>query len=202
MKRTLFAAAAVAALAAGPAFAGGVSIAVGDINNDGVDDIIVGAGPGGGPHVRVIDGSKLDPAEGQLLSFFAFPATFQGGVTVAAGDVNGDGFDDIIVGAGAGGGPHVKVFDGRDSLAAGDGAAVMSFMAYTPSFNGGVTVAAGDVNGDGRDDIITGAGPGGHVKVFDGRNGAAIGEMMADKPGANNSPKPQRLQKLKPQRSQ
>src|SRR5262249_56211262 len=91
-----------------PAFAGGVWVAAGDINNDGFDDVIVGADGGGGPEVRVFDGKT-----GTLIrDFFAFDATFTGGVRVAAGDVNGDGVADIIVGAGAGGGPEVRVFDG------------------------------------------------------------------------------------------
>jgi hypothetical protein len=82
---------------------------------------------------------------------------------VAAGDVNGDGKADIITGAGAGGGPHVQVFDGAN------GNVLASFFAYGTSFTGGVRVAAGDVNGDGKADVITGAGPGGgpHVRVFD-----------------------------------
>ncbi|MEX0645292.1 MAG: VCBS repeat-containing protein, partial [Parvularculaceae bacterium] len=89
-------------------------------------------------------------------------------VFVAAGDVNGDGMADIITGAGAGAGPHVKVFDGAT------GAELRSFMAYAPTFTGGVFVAAGDVNGDGMADIITGADAGAapHVKVFDGKTGA------------------------------
>src|SRR5205823_3911789 len=84
------------------------------------------------------------------------------GVWVAGGDVDGDGKDDIITGAGAGGGPHVKVFeDGTQNV-------IQSFFAYAPNFTGGVRVAAGDVNGDGKADIITGAGGGGsaHVKAF------------------------------------
>jgi hypothetical protein len=96
-------------------------------------------------------------------------------VYVAAGDVNGDGYADIITGAGPGGGPHVRVFDGRN------GTEVMGFFAYATAFMGGVRVAAGDVNGDGRADVITGAGPGGgpHVRVFDGATGAGIGSFFA-----------------------
>src|SRR5262249_61652954 len=80
----------------------------------------------------------------------------------AAGDVNGDGHADIIVGAGTV--PHVRVFSGADlSLLA-------SFMAYTGTYNGGVFVAAGDLDGDGHADIITGPNEGGHgqVKLFNG----------------------------------
>ena len=143
-------------------FAGGVTLASGDVNGDGIDDIIVGAGPGGGPHVKVYDG--IDGAE--IRSFFAFDSGFQGGIFVAAGDLNGDGAADIIVGAGAGADPRVSVFDGQTT------ALLFSFDAYDPGFTGGVRVAAGDVNGDGVVDIITAAGAGGgpHVRVFDGRD--------------------------------
>jgi cysteine-rich repeat protein len=144
----------------GANWAGGVRVASGDINGDGRSEIITGAGPGAGPHVKVFDGSSGV----QLLSFFAYDATFTGGVHVAAGDVTGDGIDDIVTGAGAGAGPHVKVFDGVT------GAALSSFFAFSSGFAGGVTVAAGDITGDGRADIIVGSGPGGaaQVKVFDG----------------------------------
>jgi hypothetical protein len=50
-----------------PTFAGGVHVAMGDVNGDGVLDIISGPGPGGGPHVQVFDGATLSP----LASFFA-----------------------------------------------------------------------------------------------------------------------------------
>lgn len=157
-----------------PGFTGGVRVAVGDINNDGVADIITGAGAGGGPHVKVFDGRT----GAEIRSFFAYPPSFAGGVFVAAGDVNGDGFDDIVTGADAGAGPHVKVFDGRSN------AESASFLAYGASFQGGVRVAAGDVNGDGRADIITGAGPGGgpHVKVFDVSGGREIGSWLVYSP--------------------
>jgi hypothetical protein len=154
-----------------PTFTGGVRVAVGDVNGDGIPDIITGAGPGGGPHVKVFSGK-----DGSLLeSFFAYAPTFTGGVFVAAGDVNGDGLSDIITGAGAGGGPHVKVFSGKD------GSLLQSFFAYSATFRGGVTVASGDVDGNGHPDIITGAGPGGgpHVKAFDGMTLVPLASFFA-----------------------
>jgi hypothetical protein len=142
------------------AFRGGVSVAVGYINNDTIPDIITGAGAGGGPHVRVFDGTT----GAELFGFMAYEITFTGGVYVASGDVDGDGFDDIITGTGQGGGPFVKVFSGADR------SLIRSFFAYNPAFRGGVTIAVGDTDNDGRADIATGAGPTGgpHAKVFDG----------------------------------
>jgi predicted outer membrane repeat protein len=139
------------------AFLGGVTTAVGDTNGDGVPDVVAGAGKGGGPRVVVLD--SVTGAE--LRSFYAFDPSFTGGVNVAAGDVTGDGVADLVVGAGFGGGPHVKVFDGVT------GAEVASFFAYEASVRGGVNVAVGDIDGDGVAEIVTGAGEGGpHVKAF------------------------------------
>jgi phosphodiesterase/alkaline phosphatase D-like protein len=147
-----------------PGFNGSVSVAYGDLNNDGVKDIVAGAGPGGGPHVKAFDGLSGN----EIASFFAYDASFRGGVNVAVGDLNGDGRLELITGAGAGGGPHVKAFALNFSAGRATTQEVASFFAYAPSFSGGVSVAAGDVNGDGAFDIITGAGPGGgpHVKAF------------------------------------
>jgi hypothetical protein len=154
----------------GPGFSGGVRVAAGDINGDGVPDIIVGSGPGIAAGVRIFDGASLQPAGG----FEPFGTGFLGGVFVGTGDVNGDGRSDIISGAGPGTGAVVRIHDGRTQTE------VRTFTAYS-GFTGGVRVAAGDVNGDGRDDIITGAGPGGgpHVKVFDGRTGDVLHDFQA-----------------------
>jgi hypothetical protein len=157
-------------------FSGDTYVAAGDVNRDGVADLVVGAGAGAEPSVVVIDGATGD----SLLSFLAYAETFTGGVYVASGDINGDGFDDIITGPGAGGGPNVEVFSGTD------GAELHSFDAFASTFLGGVRVATGDVNGDGLDDIVTGAGPGGGsaVKVFDGSTLVAIYDFFVDEIGA------------------
>jgi len=147
-------------------FKGGASIAVGNFGNGAT--LVSGAGPGGGPQVKVM------AADGTVIyEFFPYPLTFKGGVDVAAGDIDGDGIDEIITGAGTGGGPHVRIFKSN-------GTAIASFMAYPLNFRGGVRIAAGDIDNDGKAEIITGAGPGGgpHVRAFK-PNGTAVASFMA-----------------------
>jgi len=117
---------------------------------------VTGAGATGGPHVRVFDSSGFS-----VSGFFAYNEKFLGGVNVAAGDVDGDGKDEIITGAGATGGPHVRVFDQNGNLK-------FHFFAFNKSFLGGVNVAAGDVDGDGKDEIIVSvaSGASSYVRVF------------------------------------
>jgi hypothetical protein len=153
------------------AFTGGVFVATGDVNHDSILDIVTGAGPGGGPHVKAFSGNNAT----ELASFFAYTTAFTGGVSVAAADLTGDGFAEIVTGAGPGGGPHVKVFSGN-----GFGL-IQEFMAYTLDFTGGVYVSAGDYLSDGKMEIITGAGAGGgpHVKIWDYLSNHLDGELMA-----------------------
>jgi uncharacterized repeat protein (TIGR01451 family) len=143
-------------------FRGGVRVAVADFNGDGTQDIVTAPGPGGGPDIKVFDGKT-----GLVIcEFFAYDARFTGGVYIATGDVNGDGTPDIITGAGAGGGPHVRVFNGLTGhLVSGP---IGEFFAFDAGFHGGVRVAAGDTNKDGKAEVITAAGPGGgpHVIVW------------------------------------
>jgi hypothetical protein len=157
-----------------PGFFGGVSVAAGDVNGDGVPDVIVGAGPGGAPFVNVYDG-----VTGSLLyGFLAFEPTFSGGVTVSAADFNKDGFADIVLGTGVGGGPHVVVVDGRDQQQ------LLSVFVYEPTFRGGVNVAVGDFNGDGIPDLVTStqAGGGPRVVIFDGSNLTQIASFFVFDP--------------------
>lgn len=141
------------------------------MNGDGFADVIVSADKGGGPQVTVTSGK-----DGSLLtSFFATVPSFTGGIRVAAGDVNGDGFADVIAAAGPGGGPQITIFDGKTLRV------LTSFFAVTPSFTGGLFVAAGDINGDGKADIIAGAGAGGgpQVTLFNGPDQALLGSVFA-----------------------
>jgi subtilisin family serine protease len=145
-------------------FTGGVRVATGDINGDGIPDIITAAGPGGGPHLKVFD-AKTGTTFG---GFFSADPSFSGGLNIATGDVNGDGRADIIVGTDTGGGPRVTVFS--YNLETGGFDNIADFFAYSLDFNKGVRVAAGDLDGDGKADIFTAPGTGGgpHVKVFSG----------------------------------
>ena len=154
-----------------PSFTGGVFIAVQDFNGDGILDIIAGAGPGGGPEVRIFDGSTLKV----LKSFFAYAQDFTGGVSVASLDFNNDGIFDIATGAGPGGAPHVKVFDGASN------AIISQWYAYPLSFTGGVFVAAGDIGNNGTIEVITGAGSGGTpvVAVWDPYTGVLLSQFYA-----------------------
>jgi hypothetical protein len=129
-----------------PMFTGGVRVATGDVNGDGASDIITGAGPGGGPHVRVwsVTGSSVT----ELAGFYAydplacdggfFDPTVCDGVYVGAGDFTGDGIAEVVTGTNRVVGP-AKVFQ----IAPGGGVtALFSFFPYFPAFPGPVYIAS------------------------------------------------------------
>ncbi len=158
-----------------PNFRGGARIAFADINADGVQDLIVAAGFGGGPRVAVWNGAQLatgntNGATAKLTpDFFAFESTLRNGVFITGGDLDGDGFDDVIAGAGPGGGPRVFALSGQ-ALLAGRFEQLANFFAGDPDNRGGIAVAAKKLNGDGFIDLITAAGANANplVSSYDG----------------------------------
>jgi len=148
----------------------GINLAIGDLEHDGSVEIVTGTENGGGPQIRIFNknGNLINPG------FFAYDTAFRGGVNVAIGDLNGDRVDEIIAGAGVGGGPQVRVFNKAGRLIN------PGFFAYDPAFRGGVNVAVGDVDGDGIGDIIAGAGKGGspEIRTFD-RDGKKKADFFA-----------------------
>jgi hypothetical protein len=143
-------------------FTGGVRVATGDFNGDGVTDVVTVPGKGGAPHVKIFDGKTFQ----EIASFFAFESEFTGGLQVAAGDVDGDGLADVVVGADTSGAPRVSIFQ-MDPTTGGVGM-IGNFFAYDTAFTGGVRLALGDFDGDGKNEVVTAAGHGGgpHVRVF------------------------------------
>ncbi len=173
-----------------PAFRGGVEVAAGDVNGDGIPDVITAAGYGGGPHIKVFDGKT----GAVIQSFFAYDPDFRGGVSVAAADFTGDGKVEIAVGAGLGGGPHVKVFNAMTGQTIPG--PLGNFFAFDPDSRGGVNVGTdaftGDVTGDGRMDLLVGAGVGmsPRVKVYDGVSGQVAKDFLAFDPGMTAGVRP------------
>jgi hypothetical protein len=97
--------------------------------------------------------------------FMAYDPAFAGGVQATLAEVTGEVY--IVTGPGPGGGPHVRLFKVTDPVAGTVVPVGPGFLAYTPSFAGGVRVAA-TTDGAGTLLIVTGPGPGGgpHVRVF------------------------------------
>ncbi|MBL8864449.1 MAG: FG-GAP repeat protein [Gemmataceae bacterium] len=173
-----------------PNFRGGAEIAIGDIdgaldkNGNRTNELIVGAGLGGGPRVTIYSvavTANKTLQETVVSDFFAYEQTFRNGVRVAAGNVDGitgaDKRDFVITGAGPGGGPAVKVFDGRKTIGVTEPAPNRAFFAFDSSARGGVSVATGQFRGDGKADIIAGSGAAEVFRIFDGRNSAVLREL-------------------------
>src|SRR5439155_638234 len=137
---------------------GGARAAVGDVNRDGVPDLVVAAGFGGGPRIAFYDGTTILGTPTKLANdIFVFEQTLRNGVFVGVGDVDGDGFADLIAGGGPGGGARVLTISGKVLTATGAGcgaeaaqaARLMNFfVAGSGSDRGRVRLAAKDADGD------------------------------------------------------
>lgn len=146
--------------------ANGVSVAAGDVTGDNIPDTIVGAGPGGAPQVTVFNGQT----DAVVMNLFTFETSFRGGITVAAGDLNGDSRVDIITAANFLGGPRVQAFNGSTQ------AVMLNFFAYDSGLRAGVGAAVMDTAKNGQLNVVTvnGSGQPTDLKAFDGRTLATL----------------------------
>ncbi len=165
-------------------FTGGVRATTAELDgNPNTLELIAAPGPGGGPVVKVFQIDLASARVVNLATFFAMNADFRGGLHVAAGNVAGpDARQEIIVGAGDGGGPRVQVFGLTNGVVTQAPGPLGDFFAMDPNFRGGVRVAAGEVDGnlaDG-DELVTAAGPTGgpRVQVFRS-DGALLADFFA-----------------------
>jgi FtsP/CotA-like multicopper oxidase with cupredoxin domain len=155
-----------------PAFEGTPSVAMADVNGDGILDLIVGTGPGVPPEVVVYSGAEggLGPFSNEIARFAPFNADFRGGVSVAGADIDGNGLsDNIIVGAGPGTDSQIKVFSSHLPANRGSAPDVFSTFAPYPGSRSGVTLGTGLVDAvSGRPSIVAAPGPGepARIKTF------------------------------------
>jgi large repetitive protein len=158
-------------------FTGGAFVATGDVGDNGVADIVVGQGAGPVAKVEIFDGNSFN-----MIGSFTPYAGYSHGVSVAAADVNDDGFADIITGQRGSARPLVKVFNGQQILA-GTATLLSSFNPFAASYTGGVSLAAG-LNTGGTPDIIVGKTSGvSEVSVF---NGATDAQISTQQPFASS----------------
>lgn len=153
----------------GPSYKGGFRVATGDVSGDGVADLAYTTSTGS--FVRIINGLTGS----SLGGFYAYAANYTKPVNLAIADINGDGRGDIITAPGAAGvAANVRVFSGSSY------GLLFNKTVFTAGFKGGVSVAGGDVNGDGKADIIctpySGGGP--RVQVYSGANGALLRDQV------------------------
>jgi FG-GAP repeat len=117
----------------------GIFVAAGDVNGDGVADLVAGGGPGGGPRVTVFDGKNLlNNTQVQVANFFGGDPNSRGGIRVSVKNLDNDRFADVVVGSGAGSGSRVTSYLGSN-LATGNATASLDFDAFA-GFGGGVFV--------------------------------------------------------------
>lgn len=158
---------------------GFVGEAIGDLNGDGASEYLIGAPTHGvagdnAGKAYVYDGATGD----EIHAIDGAPGDYLGWATGDAGDVNADGTPDYCVGGrGTFGTPH----PGRVLVVSGTDHSVIHDLSGAPgSFYGYECNGAGDVNGDGHDDVAVGAILTDVVGGFDGRVHLVSGATGAD----------------------
>lgn len=151
----------------------GIEVATGDLDGDGRPEIVTAAGAGTNGHVRVLD--ETGQALYLVNGFFPFGTETRNGLFAAVCDIEGDGVSELVTASGPGGPPRVSLWglDGRGYLG--------EFAPFDEGRKEGMRIACGDLDGDGRDELVVAPAYGGPatVRVFDGRAFAQLAEFDA-----------------------
>jgi hypothetical protein len=136
------------------------AIALGDLNADGFADLVISSRYTNGSRVYGFDGTSLVPGVSRVSLFTPFTLTgsFGAGLHMAVGDVNADGFGDLVLGSYSGVTPRVNVYSGLDLTFSDTRVRLASFAPAGNSSSTGVKVAVRDIDGDGILDILTSSG--------------------------------------------
>ncbi|WP_019905973.1 multicopper oxidase domain-containing protein [Methylobacterium sp. 77] len=161
----------IATLTPFPGYEGSVSVAMGDVDGNGILDLVVGSGQGLAPEVIVFSGANGPGKTAfatELARFPVFEPSARGGISVAATQVDGTTADNIVVGSGPGAASTVRVY-GTALPARGIAPKLFASFSPYPGDTAGVSLATGFVDfSTGRNSIVTAPGPGtpSEVKVF------------------------------------
>ncbi len=149
-------------------FSGFGDIKIADLNGDSRQQLVMGAAVGSEPVIRIASYNGSVEKE-----FFAYEDTFLGGISLALGDISGDGKKDIIVAPKTNGNGHIKVFDLNGNL-------IKEFAAYNRDYKGEVVLASGNIDGKGNDEIVLAFGEGAKsdIRLFSSE-GKLIGAFYA-----------------------
>jgi hypothetical protein len=130
---------------------GGANVLVVDLDRDGSDDVIFSQS--GQVTVRL--------SSGKTNTFKPYGTNYKGGIELAAGQTDRSASWELVLTPTSGAPATVLVTDAK-------GTVLHSWLAYQKQFTGGASVAIGDLDGDGKREILTGAGRGGgpHVRSF------------------------------------
>ena len=122
----------------------GYSISTIDLGGDGQKEILISAGPGEKPWVKILrsDGSIIN-------EFLVYADNFKGGVEISGCDFDADGRGEILTGVRSKGGAHIRIFDGFGKPKINQG-----FFAFQDNLNYGVQITCLDINGDKKDEIV------------------------------------------------
>jgi hypothetical protein len=127
----------------GPKYTSGYSLGILSGNSESAGKLVLGTGTGVATKIQVYDRDFA-----LFREWFAYEKYFKGGVHVAVGDIDGDGEEEIVAGAGVGKKPLIKVFDATGKLKYGE------WEAYSALGTPGIDVRVVDVNFDGKKDIV------------------------------------------------